>query len=977
MKPVLALVLFMALIPTVSRAQPAPIDLGTLGGSQSYTTGINNNGQVVGGTYGVPGDAAIHAFSWRQAAGMVDLGTLGGDSYVDAVNARGEAAGHSNFFPIATLSHAILWTQGGGLVDLGTLGDDPTRALALNDNGQVVGYSDFRHRLLHAFSWTASGGMRDLAGLSDDDVDSYATAVNNAGQVIGDISSPGSYLHHGFVWTEASGVVDLGTLGGSESSAVSLNASGQVVGYSDVTGDVKQHAFSWTATGGMIDLGTLGGSNSRGVAVNANGQVVGCSDVTGDVNWHAFSWTPAGGMIDLGTLGGTESCAVGVNANGQVVGNSRIAGDVATHAFFWTPAGGMVDLGTLGGTSSQATAVNDRGQVVGSSSLAGDKETHAALWNVVVTEVVSVTPGAGSGVRQAFVLEYWDALGATDLALARVRIGAANVSVGSCTVDYDASTGLVRLQDDTSAWGPWTVFGSGTLSNSQCTLHLASSSAAPNDTTLTIVLDLSFTPRFSGTKTIYMRAASATDASAKTDWVARGTWTIPAVEVAPVSVTPDSGSSAIQLFTLTYSDSFGVTTDLSAAQVRIAAGNAAAGSCTVHYNAMTNAVRMQDDGGTWGAWTPLGSGTLGNSQCTLDLAQTSATTADTTLSLALRLAFNASFAGARTIFMKASSSTGPSSGWQPRGTWTVTPAHVEVAAVSPDTGFGVSQLFTLAYADSEGVTTDLSVAQFRIATTSTPEGGCTVHYNAMTGRVRLQKNSGLWGAWTTFGSGVLANSQCSLDLAQSSATASGTTLTLILHLTFTPDFAGARTIFMRATSATGPTTGWLARGTWAVGPLVEAISVMPASGAGATQSFSLAYADSEGATADLKAARVRFASTGLSQCIVDYNAMTGLVRMQDDTGTWLVAVPFGSGSLRNSSCALDLAQSGAAASETSLTLTLHLTFKAAFSGTKTIEMRANSAFGSTTGWVRRGTWEPSSLEATRRISIPANDAISP
>lgn len=533
------------------------------------------------------------------------------------------------------------------------------------------------------------------------------------------------------------------------------------------------------------------------------------------------------------------------------------------------------------------------------------------------------------------------------------------MSVGSCTLDYDARTGLVRLQDDTGTWGPWTVFGNGTLSNSQCTLHLASSSATPNDTTLTVVVDLTFTPRFRGTKTIYMKAASATDASANTVWVARGTWTVPAVQVEPVSVTPDSGSGATQLFTLTYSDSYRVTTDLSVAQVRFAAANAAEGSCSVHYNAMTNAVRMQDDAGTWGTWTPLGSGTLGNSQCTIDLAQMSATTADTTLSLALRVAFSASFAGAKTIFMKASSSTGPSSGWQPRGTWTVTPAHVEATAASPDTGSGVTQVFTLAYVDSEGVTSDLSVAQFRIATTITPEGGCTVHYNAMTGRVRLQKDTGDWGAWKTFGSGTIANSQCSLDLAQSSAAASGTTLTLILHGTFTPSFAGARTIFMRATSATGSTTGWLARGTWRVGPLVEAISALPGSGAGATQSFTLSYADSDGATADLKAARVSFASNGLFQCTVDYNAMTGLVRMLDDTGTWLAGVPFGQGLLSNSYCALDLAQSGAAASGTSLTLTLHLRFKAAFVGPKTIEMRANSAFGSTTGWVMRGTWESS------------------
>ena len=55
-------------------------------------------------------------------------------------------------------------------------------------------------------------------------------------------------------------------------------------------------------------------------------------------------------------------------------------------------------------------------------------------------------------------------------------------------------------------------------------------------------------------------------------------------------------------------------------------------------------------------------------------------------------------------------------------------------------------------------------------------------------------------------------------------------------------------------------------------------------------------------------------------------------------------------------CALDLAQSSAAASGTSLTVTLRIAFTPAFAGVKNIDMRANSSLGSTTGWVTRGTW---------------------
>jgi probable HAF family extracellular repeat protein len=49
---------------------------------------------------------------------------------------------------------------------------------------------------------------------------------------------------------------DLGTLGGSNSSARGINDPSQVVGYSD-TANRSQHAFLWTSTAGMTDLGTL------------------------------------------------------------------------------------------------------------------------------------------------------------------------------------------------------------------------------------------------------------------------------------------------------------------------------------------------------------------------------------------------------------------------------------------------------------------------------------------------------------------------------------------------------------------------------------------------------------------------------------------------------------------------------------------------------------------------------------------------
>src|SRR6267143_2084687 len=68
-------------------AQYVPVDLGTLGGHASEPTAVNDRGQVVG--YSDTADGHVHAFSWTEADGMIDLGI----GEANAVNDRGEVVG--------------------------------------------------------------------------------------------------------------------------------------------------------------------------------------------------------------------------------------------------------------------------------------------------------------------------------------------------------------------------------------------------------------------------------------------------------------------------------------------------------------------------------------------------------------------------------------------------------------------------------------------------------------------------------------------------------------------------------------------------------------------------------------------------------------------------------------------------------------------------------------------------------------------
>lgn len=149
-------------------------------------------------------------------------------------------------------------------------------------------------------------------------------------------------------------VIDLGTLGGGNSTAYAINSSGQVVGVSD------SHAFLYSA-GVMHDLGTFGGGSSTAYAVNSSGQVVGwATGSTGLDSQRAFLYS-TGPMQSLGSLFG-RSDAYGINDSQQIVGWTYVD-NTDQHGFSYS-GGSMQDFS---GQSTIAYAINNSGQIVGES----------------------------------------------------------------------------------------------------------------------------------------------------------------------------------------------------------------------------------------------------------------------------------------------------------------------------------------------------------------------------------------------------------------------------------------------------------------------------------------------------------------------------------------------------------------------------------------------------------------------------------
>jgi len=283
--------------------------------------------------------------------------------------------------------------------NLGVPTEFSSHAYAINQIGQVVGDMsiDGSSSHYHAFVYTPGNGSTDIGTLGG--YWSKAYGINDMGWIAG-CSNLSSGPERAFLYTPDTGMADLGTLGGYHSWAYAINNSGQVVGssYTRTSWPHNEHAFIYTPGVGMVDLGTLGGADSRALAVNDVGQVVGWS-VTSTYYRHAFLYTPGIGMMDLGVFPDDDiSCATDVNNAGKVVGNSSYGG-IQPRAFLYTTQTGMTDLGTLpddlfpvpGRASNYASAINDRGQIVGHCM----KAISGAGWAYYYQRAFLIDPDAG------------------------------------------------------------------------------------------------------------------------------------------------------------------------------------------------------------------------------------------------------------------------------------------------------------------------------------------------------------------------------------------------------------------------------------------------------------------------------------------------------------------------------------------------------------------------------------------------------
>ncbi len=222
---------------------------------------INDAGQITGFINGP--QSTTRAFLFDPATGLTDIGALPGfpSAAAYALNDAGQVVGSSWPAVIARPGHAFLFTPGAGMIDLGEISGPTSEARCIDNHANIGGNADAFAFSPLAFYRPAGGAMAVVPGLGGNvedladagwivGADSYVTpggstvrlppspstplrlarAVNDSGQIAGEMSDASGSPSYGFRYDQGSGqLTNLGSIS-RFGGITDIDSKGTVVG---------------------------------------------------------------------------------------------------------------------------------------------------------------------------------------------------------------------------------------------------------------------------------------------------------------------------------------------------------------------------------------------------------------------------------------------------------------------------------------------------------------------------------------------------------------------------------------------------------------------------------------------------------------------------------------------------------------------------------------------------------------------------
>lgn len=333
------------LVCSFASAQVYAVDLiePPPGSFHTYGYGINDSGDVAG--FHVIGVGVWQGFHWDGTT-FTTLVPLPGGSLAEAYDLNNSDAIVGMSADGSGVPRAVRWSAPGALpADLGDLGGPDARASAINAGGTITGLAKTALGWGHAFRH--AGAMEDLNDLGG--LGSWGYDVNTGGSIVGWSNNPGvgpeavywspgatapTSIHNPalFTYSYAEGIAD-----------------GEIVtGWAGTAGGAV-HGFRWTPASGMTDLGSPVGACTPYEVNAANWIVATCGFLGATV---AYARTPGGSWVNLNDqvphgCGIVMEEARAINASGQIAGFGTKIGTSDLRAYRLTPVPSGLALGRL------------------------------------------------------------------------------------------------------------------------------------------------------------------------------------------------------------------------------------------------------------------------------------------------------------------------------------------------------------------------------------------------------------------------------------------------------------------------------------------------------------------------------------------------------------------------------------------------------------------------------------------------------
>ena len=280
------------------------VDLGA-GDFLNSSIGISADGSTIAATI-VGTDGLTNPGRWRQSTGWISLGHPAKGCSMDGNWGSGYSLNHDGSTVVGLAwycpgAQGFRWTEGGRMVGLSHPKGASSRASAISADGStIVGFFEHpKQGYRRPVRWNPN--RFDLfAGTS---IPGEATAVtSNGSQIVGQAWDQSGV--HAFYFTDASGLLSLGTVSGlpsDESIAIGISEKGKVVGWSGDPFFGGIEAFIWNAANPTAKMRSLrkvliqagaqipdGISLTTALAISADGSTV--IGIWQDANFNQGTW---------------------------------------------------------------------------------------------------------------------------------------------------------------------------------------------------------------------------------------------------------------------------------------------------------------------------------------------------------------------------------------------------------------------------------------------------------------------------------------------------------------------------------------------------------------------------------------------------------------------------------------------------------------------------------------------------------------